>query len=374
VALTGTRPPYRLALIALAAVSLVAGLWAGLVRLGWPLPGGAGLSLAPGPLMVAGVLGVVIGLERAVALGHGWAYGAPVAAGLGGIALIIGLPPTVAAWLFTVSSLLLVAIFVCIYRRRPEWSSAVMAAGAVIWVVSNGLWLGGRATPELVPWWAAFLVLTIAGERLELAQVLLPAPVRLGLLAAIVVIVVGLILSAALYLPGVRLAGLGLLLLGGWLIRYDVARRAARRAGLAGFGAICLLLGYVWLTVAGLLWLLGPDALPGAFWYDAMVHSVFLGFVFSMIFGHAPTIIPAVTGVAVPFERVFHLHVGLLHASLLLRIVGDLAASSDARAWGGLLNVTAMLLFALLTIRAARRASPPYGGQPSRLGQPRTSV
>ena len=58
-----------------------------------------------------------------------------------------------------------------------------------------------------------------------------------------------------------------------------------------------------------------------------MVHSVFLGFVFSMIFGHAPTIIPAVTGLTLPFERVFYLHVGLLHGSLLLRIVGDLASA-----------------------------------------------
>jgi hypothetical protein len=321
--------------------------------------------------MVAGVLGVVIGLERAVALGQGWAYGAPVAAGLGGVSLLVGLPSTVAAGLFAASSLLLVAVFACIYRRRPEWSSALMAAGAVVWLASNGLWLSGRSTVELVPWWAAFLVLTIAGERLELAQVLLPAHVRLGLLAATGVVVGGLVLSLVLYVPGVQLAGLGLLLLAVWLVRYDAARRAVRRAGLARFGAVCLLLGYGWLAVAGLLWMLGPEGLPGAFWYDAMVHSLFLGFVFSMIFGHAPTIIPAVTGIAVPYERVFYVHVGLLHGSLLLRIIGDLAASAEVRAWGGLLNVAAMLLFALLTVRAARRVLPPSSGQRSRPGTTR---
>ena len=69
----------RLALLALAAISLTAGLWAVLVRIGWALPAtGAGLALAHGPLMVASVLGVVIGLERAVALGMLWAYGAPI--------------------------------------------------------------------------------------------------------------------------------------------------------------------------------------------------------------------------------------------------------------------------------------------------------
>jgi hypothetical protein len=98
-----------------------------------------------------------------------------------------------------------------------------------------------------------------------------------------------------------------------------------------------------------------------------MVHTLFLGFVFSMIFGHAPTIIPAVTGIAVPFERTFYLHVGLLHGSLLLRFVGDVASLPDARAWGGLLNAVAILLFAVLTIRAARRSTQRVRSQP--LGQ-----
>src|SRR4051812_5884074 len=92
------RTPVRLVLLALAAISLIAGLWAGLIRLGWALPdGGSGLALAHGPLMVSTVLGVVIGLERAVALGRPWAYGAPLAAGLAGLALVLGLPQTVVA-------------------------------------------------------------------------------------------------------------------------------------------------------------------------------------------------------------------------------------------------------------------------------------
>ena len=51
----------------LAVISLVAGLWAGLVRLGWgPSTADARLMLAHGPLMVGSVLGVVIGLGAAV--------------------------------------------------------------------------------------------------------------------------------------------------------------------------------------------------------------------------------------------------------------------------------------------------------------------
>jgi hypothetical protein len=227
--------------------------------------------------------------------------------------------------------------------------------------VGNGLWLAGRAVVEIVPWWAAFLVLTIAGERLELAQVLLATRVRLLLLGILALITVGLLVSLVLFQPGVQVAGLGLILLAVWLIRYDVVRRTLRRSGVARFGAVCLLIGYVWLGLAGLFWALGPERLATAFWYDAMVHSLFLGFVFSMIFGHAPTIIPAVTGLTLPFERVFYLHVGLLHASLLLRIAGDLASAQEVRAWGGLLNVVAVLLFAAQTVRAARRSAGPQG-------------
>jgi hypothetical protein len=219
VALNAIRPPYRLGLMALAAISLLAGVWAGLIRLGWVRTTfDASLALAHGPLMVTGVLGVVIGLERAVALGQGWAYGAPLMAGVGGLALIIGLPVMLVAGLFA-SSLLLVAIFVRIYRLRPEWASAALMVGAATWLVGNGLWLIGRSIVELVPWWAAFLVLTIAGERLELAQVLLPVRVRLALVGVIGLILAGLLVSLTRFVPGVQIAGVGFVARAIWLIR-----------------------------------------------------------------------------------------------------------------------------------------------------------
>jgi hypothetical protein len=88
-----------------------------------------------------------------------------------------------------------------------------------------------------------------------------------------------------------------------------------------------------------------------------MLHSVFLGFAFSMIFGHAPTIVPAISGVAVAFDRRFYVHLALLHASLVLRILSDLTAQPDARRWGGLLNEIAILLFVGMTILASRRGN-----------------
>lgn len=86
----------------------------------------------------------------------------------------------------------------------------------------------------------------------------------------------------------------------------------------------------------------------------------FVGFVFAMIFGHAPIIIPALLNLPVRFRTWSYLPLALLHLSLLVRIGGDLAGSGDVRRWGGMLNALAILLFLGLTalsIRQGRQAS-----------------
>jgi hypothetical protein len=79
----------------------------------------------------------------------------------------------------------------------------------------------------------------------------------------------------------------------------------------------------------------------------------------SMVFAHAPVIFPAVLGVALPYRPAFYLHVGALHASLALRIVGDLVDTLGRwRVWGGLFNALALLLFLFSTVRAIATARP----------------
>jgi hypothetical protein len=90
--------------------------------------------------------------------------------------------------------------------------------------------------------------------------------------------------------------------------------------------------------------------------YDAMLHALFLGFVFAMIFGHAPVIFPAVLHVSVPFRSTFYVHLVFLHLSLMLRMAGDLAMWWPARQWGGLLNGLTLVLFLANTAYAALAA------------------
>lgn len=359
-----TRRLYRqrAPLMVMAALALLGGLWAGLIRLGWQLPPLA-LQLPPqhGPLMVSGFLGTLISLERAVALsqnqnGRRLYYLAPLLAGLGGVTLFLTLPTAVPRSLSTLGAVGLVFIFVVIIRLQPTTDHIVMGMGALLWLVGNGLWLAGWPLSHVVPWWAGFLVLTIAGERLELARVVLLKQIaRVSFLAITGLFLAGLALSLVTLDMGVRLAGLALIALGIWLLRFDIARRTIRQKGLTRYIAACLLPGYVWLAVGGLLWLVYSGQYAAGPIYDALLHTIFLGFVFSMIFGHAPVIVPAVLGIQVPYTPLFYVHLALLHLSLVMRVLGDLLLWLPLRRWGGLLNEVAVVLFLLVTAVAVRR-------------------
>lgn len=356
------RNRQRAPLMLLAALALLAGLWAGLLRLGWQLPPlTLTLPANHGPLMVSGFLGTLISLERAVALGQYQGvryryYLAPFLAGWGAAFLFVTVPSVIPRGLMTLAALGLVLMFVIICRLQPMTDHLVMGLGALLWLVGNGLWLAVRPLAQVVPWWVGFLVLTIAGERLELARVLLHKDsARRTFVLVGTVFIAGLLLSLVRQAAGIRLAGLGLLWLGGWLWRFDIARRTIRQTGVTQFIAACLLPGYVWMMVGGMLWLgYGGQYSVGPV-YDAMLHVVFVGFVFSMIFGHAPIIVPALLGVQVSYTPLFYLPLGLLHLSLGLRIAGDILFWPATRRWGGLLNEIAILLFLMLMVVAVIR-------------------
>ncbi|WP_029215128.1 hypothetical protein [Kallotenue papyrolyticum] len=352
----------RLPLMAIAILALLAAVWGGLLRSGWhwPTPQPS-LPLIHGPLIIGGFLGTLIGLERAVALRRRWAWLAPLFGALGAVALILSGRAMPGALLLTLSSLALVAVFGAIIRHQPALFTAVLGLGAVAWLVGNLLWLAGRALPLVVPWWSSFLVITIVGERLELSRMLRLTPWRSGtFLAALALLAGGLIISLVAFDLGMRIVGAGQLALAAWLGRYDLARRTVRKSGLTRFVALALLLGYGWLAIGGLLGLAWGGALAGSA-YDAQLHSVLIGFVISMIFGHAPIIFPAVLSLTMSWDRSAYLPLVVLHLSLLLRIGGDVIESLALRRWGALFNAVAILLFLGNTTRLARRGRQPAG-------------
>ncbi len=345
--------PFRLPLLILGFVSLASGVLAGLARLGWsvPLPS-AQIVLLHGPLMVCGFLGTVIGLERAVALGQRWAYAGPLFTGLGGVSLLLGFPISAGASAMALGSAVLLAGTTLIMLRQRELFLITMAFGAASWLAGNLLWLTGAPVHGVVALWINFLVLTIAGERLELSRFLPPSPVAKQIFAAILAtLLAGGIFSAAG--SGTAIYGIGLLGLALWLLRQDIARRTIKERGLTCFIAVCLLSGYAWLTLGSIM-LLAAAGLSGAA-YDAVLHAILFGFVFSMVFGHAPIIFPAVVRVKMPYHWTFYLPLLVLHASLLVRLAGDGLALPGLRSLGGLLNAAALVFFILSTVSSVIR-------------------
>jgi hypothetical protein len=324
-------PRWRLPLLALGFVSLALGIAGGLARL---TPFGflpAAISLH-GALMVSAFFGTVISLERAVALERTWAYAAPLCAGLSGIVLLAGFGVAGMALMALAAALFFVSNVVVLQRQR-SLETATLLAGAAAWLAGNLMVFYGQAA---VPWWIAFFALTIGAERLELSRYLKrPPAVRVAFM---------LLAAAILVLPPFPAAlGAALVLLALWLSVFDLARVTVRQSALPRYVAICLLAGYFWLAVGGALMALSLA-------YDAALHAIFVGFVFSMVFGHAPVILPAVLRVRLPYSSWFYFPLILLHASLAVRV----ALSTEAGAWG---NAAAVALFivtaALICIKGA---------------------
>ncbi len=155
----------RVPLLLMGMASLVAGVLAGLARLGVSVsPRAAVLAGEHGALMVPAFFGTVISLERAVAVGGRWPYLGPLAAGLGGLGLLAGLPIAVSQACFVVAALALTLVGLRVVRQQAAMFTATLAVGAGCWLLGNLAFSMTGVVAAAVPWWIAFFVLTIAGN------------------------------------------------------------------------------------------------------------------------------------------------------------------------------------------------------------------
>lgn len=350
-----------MALLALGGASLLAGLDAGLVRAGvWaPVPSER-LGLAHGIVMVLGFLGTLISLERAQSLGRSWALLAPATLAAGSLALILGAPPVFGALLLAQGCAVFVVIYLVLWQRARAPVVAVESLAAVSALLAAVLWLVAPI-PAIVCLLVTFVVLTIAAERTELAVLTMgvQAPARLLVLGSLLVLTS--LLALAWPAGGLHAFGAALLAMTVWLVRDDVARRFIRASGLRRYSAAALLAGYGWLAVAGATWLVVGVPIGPA--YDVTVHAVFLGYAMSMVIAHAPIILPAVIGRALPYARVSWVPLVMLHVGLLVRVAGDVisAAGAGELVWqvGSVLTVLAVLVFVVVSFALVLMSSRP---------------
>ena len=351
------RRRLRFILLTIAAAAFVVGAWTGLALLGLPMPGGLPLIAEfHGALMIGGFLGTVISLERAVAVGRAWAYVAPLASALGALLLFAG-APTLAAYALSLAGLALTGNSIFVSVRQPALFTGTLAVASACWVAGSVFWLMARSTTQITAWWLAFLVLTVAAERLELSRLRSPHWIsQVTFAIAALLIIVG---AARAEFAGEKawLTGLGFSASTLWLLKHDIALRTVRQSGQTRFSAVCMLAAYLWLGIAGLLMLL---AAPGttAFSYDAAVHAVTLGFILSMIFGHAPIILPAVTGLRITYSALLYGPLALLHISVALRVIADLFEWIELRTASGLLTVVALMSYVGTVLVATQFGGP----------------
>jgi len=357
----------RMLLLAAGLLTLFASGWTGLARIGWDLPVPASWVAFHGALMVAGFLGTLIGLERAVALGPRLGYAAPVLCASGSL-LVLGGPDVEAGIVLLLLGGAGLVVLVGLLARRHLTAGALLQVVAALLLVGGNLVLLLREDAVLAtPWWLGFLVLTVTAERLDLSRVRRSSDLADAAFAGGLVLVLGGVLGTLGDRgTGMALVGLGYLVLAIGLGIRDVARRTVRTPGLPRFMAAGLLAAYAWLGFAGLAWT-RVVPLPEAYAWDAALHAVTLGFTFSMIFAHAPMIFPAVLGAELTFSRSLYLPLALLQASLLVRVAGDLTEDTGLRRVGAFVSGLAIFVFFPLVLRGGR--SRPGSSGPSADGE-----
>jgi hypothetical protein len=325
----------------LAIINLILGLLAGLGRMGWDFPLYEA-TIHHGALMVGGFLGSLIALEKAVPAKKKIFLLVPALSGGSIIAFLNG-QFYGGVILLILASIGLTIVYAYYLLRHYDITMLLLTAGSLAWLIGNLMLLTKRFYPMAFPWWMAFILFTIASERLELSKFLPVTNRHKNLLVSLLAsFVLGITLPFHGW--GKYISGVALVLISIWLMRYDIIRINIRKSELTRFTGIALLGGYIALLLCGIFLIAFPDV-PYA--YDAIVHTFFLGFVFSMIFAHGPIIFPGVLGISgKPYHPVIYIPLFLLWSSLMIRIFSDAQILlSHWRLVSGWITATSILFY-----------------------------
>lgn len=330
---------YLLSLL-LIPVALISGLHGGLLRLDisvhW-LPQAAAFHAL---LLIGGFLGSLITLERSFNSNWRWLS----ALNAFSIPLLLINQPIYAVGINAISGALLSMQLSTHYRQHGTVVQLWMATASLLWLGGSLIYLLGGNVAAAVPWWIAFLLITIVAERLELSKFLpTPKTAKNWLNSLLSVYVFSLLLP--FHSLSSMLQAVLAILIAGWLLRYDMARRSIRRPGQFRYIGIGLMTGYLWLGCFGTSILLS-NGFEG--FYEFILHSFFLGFVFSMIWAHAPVLLPSILGYKVQLYYSPLIAAWLLfQISLIGRLYAIVAEQDQLRRWMGLMNASALFLFFL---------------------------
>lgn len=386
-------PRSRMVLLIGAGLAALLGLVAALIRADLIHPSDrVPLADLHGGLMVYGFLGAAIGLERAVAYRSGgskkpsWGFLAPALGLLGSLLCLLSLTVSIRAaapaWVrvelfggipWTLSMLILTAMYLAIWHRQPSAEVLIQVLGSLVGLVGAFGWVAGLDASVLAPTWLFFLVLTIVGERVELARAVF-SDIRLesGILGLSLLTVLVLPVQAMAPSVGYPLLGLSLSLLLLVMASHDVAKGTFRHGGLPGFMGTCMLSAYAWGLLAALIWMAAPVD-SGTYWGDMALHALAVGFIVTMVIAHVCMIVPSVIRRPLPFHPLLWGAWALMQVGLLIRLLGAIRLYTPLWKAGNLLNVLGILSMMLIVVYLAARGKQVLASKRYRRRQPEGS-
>lgn len=321
-------------ILPIALFSMLVGVYIGFIRIGWVFPVSNNLPIPHhGILMAGSFLGTLVSVERVVVLKNRWVWFIPILM-VSSLFFLISQQNQIAFGVLLVGSIGYFFISFQNYITYKLKGDILMLIGAFFQIVAFTIFILTHSYPMSFAGWLLFFLLTIVGERLNLTRFL---PVSPKAVIELYVWLGVLIISSFLYHFGFAIVvSLSLWGISQWLLRNDIALINIHKAGHYKFLGMALIGAYFWLFITGGLGLIKSD---NPYLYDALLHAFFVGFVLSMVLAHAPIIFPGLLQIKLtPFHPIMYVWLFALHASLFLRVYGDIFESYELRKLGGLFN------------------------------------
>lgn len=246
------------------------------------------------------------------------------------------------------------------YRKFHRWEKPLVESFALITLTSALMYPGGLiARPEVALQGLAFPIAVIAVERLEMSLLLKKTGSRLVLIG----LIGWLLLWNALSwrgIPGLSVMGVITLILVGSIAFYDATLRVAQKQidGLHRFLRTALIFSYVWILLAAVA-MTALSKISPAIFKDVLYHLIGLGFIFTMILGHAPLILSAALG-KLPPEKAPVIPFFLFQIATVLRILGDFVLLKSVPFWqwsgwlSGLIHIISFFSYIAILIFCIR--------------------
>lgn len=332
---------------------LILGMTSGLAR------GGAlnlpSLSEKHFIIFLYGFFGSLLSLERAFGFSLKYLFITPALTLLGTILYIWLENP----YLIIPGALLFILPNLRVFITSKSFFSSGFILSAILFITGAIFFASGYYYQSAIAL-VLFLVFYILSERAELIKIIgLGKNGILFLSLASIMSVTGLIISLKDLISGIQISFGSIAAITVWFMRNDIARKTIKMKGIVKFSAISVLSAYFWLLIGSLL-----ISFFGMNLWGEGVHSITLGFVFSMIFAHAPSIFPSMMRLKFQFSPILYIPLLFLNISVALRNISYLTPKIKKSTL--LLNSIAIISFFFFFILTLKKNKKIAGQNPKK--------